>query len=196
LLDFQDLKMNILSFIFVKAPFYVLYVLSYGFTIVTLYSYGIQMPDHVYFMLFWVSFMILLFSFVFYLFYEADQENFAAELKRIFICERRGIFTPFFFIGLFNAANYILVAIANPHVKSIYQVLASILQLPFVIIFNRIVNGEKLMYNRNYPKQIITLLAIFIFYAAGLCLVSYNEFTSHFENFGSYAIYSQLFLFH
>jgi hypothetical protein len=149
------------------------------------------MPDHVYFMLIWVSFWNLLFCYVFYLFYEAaNGAEFVKELRYMFWSQKRYFFTPFFFLGILCGLNYLLVALANPHVQAIYQVIASILQLPFVILFNYIINGEKIYTKHDSALlQIGKIILVFVFFFSGLCLVSYSEFESKFENVGWFICY-------
>jgi len=126
---------DFLDFLFHRLFFYVLYVLTYGFMIVTLYTYGQEAPDHVWFLLLWLTFWTIGFSYILYGFYEIRPPFNVEELKYIFVSQKRSFMTPFFVLGTLSAINYILVAVANPHVESIYQVLASILQLPIVIFF-------------------------------------------------------------
>ena len=101
-----------IDFIFRRLPFYILYVLSYGFMIVTLFIYGQYSPDHVYFLLFWLSFFTMIFSYIFYLFYETHSKNGITkqELKSFFYCDKLGLITPFFILGTLSAMNYIFVA--------------------------------------------------------------------------------------
>jgi len=157
---------------------------------VTLYCYGQSMPDHVYFLLFWLTIFNFLFCYVFYLFYEADEKTFISQLKYCFISQKRSFITPFFVIGILSALNYVLVAVANPHVQAIYQVIASILQLPFVMFFNWLINGETLWSpHLSVPRQLLFLGVILFSYIAGLSLISLSEFKSNFSNIGWFLCY-------
>ena len=184
-----------IDFIFRRLPFYILYVLSYGMMIVTLFIYGQHSPDHVYFLLFWLSIFTMIFSYIFYLFYEIDSEKQGGkltinELKSLFYCSKLGFITPFFLLGTLSSINYIFVAIANPYVPSISQVLASVLQLPIVIIFNKLLNNEIIFdSNKDIKKQILSWFGISIFYIFGIILTSFNEINSHFEHFGYFLLY-------
>jgi len=184
------------DFYFRRFPFYVLYVLSYGYMIVNLYVYGGAagnspvMDDKTYFLLFYLTIMAFAFSWTLHIFFEVDRVT-VAELKYIFWSKKRGPVTPFFVMGTLSAVNYVLVAWANPHVESIYQVLASVLQLPFVVGFNWMLNSEKLWVSKHiYPyRQVFTWIGVFVFYFTGILLVAEKELKTHFDNFGWFLIY-------
>jgi hypothetical protein len=192
----NESSLSSVDFYFRRFPFYVLYVLSYGYMIVNLYVYGGAagqshvMDDKTYFLLFYLTIMTFTFAWILYIFFEVDKLT-LAELKYIFWSEKRGPVTPFFVMGTLSAVNYVLVAWANPHVESIYQVLASVLQLPFVVGFNWILNSEKLWVSKHiYPyRQVITWIGVFSFYFTGILLVAQKELETKFENFGWFLIY-------
>jgi hypothetical protein len=118
----------------------VLYVVSYAFMLVTLRMYGEPgqgMPDHSYFLLFWVGSTSALLGFIMHVLYEVGNQRIGVTREEVvtwFWCAKRGFVTPFFVLGSLAAVNYIAVAIANPYVSSIHQVIASVLQLPFVVV--------------------------------------------------------------
>lgn len=158
------------------------------------------MGDHVFFLLFFISFFNGVLNYIFFVFYETPQKQMengeikeeldGALFKHIFWSKKRGLFTPFFFVGTLSSINYILTSAANPHVRSIYQVLASLLQLPFVMIFNWIFNGESIFNPQaNKMYQILLISGTFIFYFSGLLLISQKEFQSKFENLGWFICY-------
>lgn len=164
--------------------------------IVNLYVYGGAaqhshvMDDKTYFLLFYLTIMTFAFAWVLHIFFEVDRMT-LSDLRYIFWCEKRGLVTPFFVMGTLSAVNYVLVAWANPHVQSIYQVLASVLQLPFVVGFNWVLNSEKLwVSNHIYPyRQVLTWVGVFVFYFTGILLVAEKELKTRFENFGWFIIY-------
>jgi len=184
------------DFYFRRFPFYVLYVLSYGYMIVNLYVYGGAggkspvMDDKTYFLLFYLTIMAFAFAWTLHIFFEVDRLTFT-QLKYMFWSEKRGPLTPFFVMGTLSSVNYVLVAWANPHVQSIYQVLASVLQLPFVVGFNWLLNSEKLWVSEHiYPwRQLLTWVGVFVFYFTGILLVAEKELETRFENFGWFLIY-------
>lgn len=186
--------MSALDFICRKIPFYVLYVASYGYMITSLYIYGQMMGDHVFFLLYWVTIVTFIFTFIFYNFYEMDdnpsKEFTKQHLISIFYCQKRGILTPFFVMGALSSINYILAAAANPHVKSLDQVLASVLQLPVVILFNRWLNNEYLWnYNKPNLNQILMWLGIVIFFLFGVLLTAETSINGQIGHVGWFICY-------
>jgi len=185
-----------MDFCFRRLPFYLLYILSYGFMIVNLYVYGGAagnshvMDDKEYFLVFYLTIMTFSFSWILYIFFEVDRFT-LTEFRYIFWSEKRGPVTPFFVLGTLSSINYILVVWANPYVQSIYQVLASVLQLPFVVGFNWLLNNEKMwVSNHIYPyRQALTWIGVFVFYLVGILLLAEKELKSRFENFGWFIVY-------
>lgn len=192
----EKISLSSVDFYFRRFPFYVLYVLSYGYMIVTLYVYGGAggqspvMDDKTYFLLFYLTIMAFAFSWIMHIFFEVDSLT-STQLKYIFWSQKRGPVTPFFVMGTLSAVNYVLVAWANPYVESIYQVLASVLQLPFVIGFNWMLNSEKLWVSKHiHPwRQALTWVGVFLFYFTGILLVAEKELKTRFENFGWFLVY-------
>lgn len=185
-----------LDFYFRRLPFYILYVLSYGYIIVTLYVCGGAagkshvLDDKAYFIVIYVTLMTFVFAWVVYIFSEVKRFTFS-ELRYMFWCEKRGLVTPFFVMGSLSAVNYVLATWANPHTESIYAVLASVLQLPFVVVFNWLLNSEKLWVSGHiYPyRQILTWVGVFTFYFTGLLLVAQKQLESKFDSIGWFLIY-------
>jgi hypothetical protein len=185
-----------IDFWFRRFPFYNLYVSSFGYMLVNLYVYGgaagqrYVMNDKTYFLLFWLTIITFAFSWILYIFFEVDRLT-LTELKYIFWSLKRGPVTPFFVMGSLSAMNYVLISWANPHVESIYQVVASILQLPFVVGFNWMLNSEKLWVSEHVYlyRHVITWLCVFAFYFAGILVLAQKELEVKFENFGWFLIY-------
>jgi len=183
------------DFYFRRIPFYLLYVLSYCYLTVSLYVCGGAagkshvLDDKAYFMIMYATVMAFLLSWILYIF-SVDRLT-SMELKYIFWCEKRGPVTPFFALGTVSSVNFILAAWANPHTESIYQVLASILQLPFVVGFNRLLNREKLWVPDHVHRyrQKLTWIGVFLFYCTGILLVASKELKTHFEDFGWFLIF-------
>ncbi len=148
-----------------RCPIYALYPLSYGFMIVFLRLYGQMMPDSVWFLLVWLALLTMAFCLVIFWLYEADGMT-VEDYKRVFWSEKRGVLTPFLVLGALSAVNYILVAVANPHVPGLLQVIASCLQLPIVVLANSLINGQAMYNPRESAVQqttawvLITLLFV------------------------------------
>jgi len=195
-LEGSESALRTMDFYFRRLPFYILYVLSYGYMIVNLYVYGGAagnshvMDDKTYFLLFYLTIMTFTFAWTQHIYFEVDKFT-LSEFKYIFWSKKRGMVTPFLILGTLSAINYVLVAWANPYVESIYQVLASVLQLPFVIGFNWLLNSEKLWVSSNVSKyrQLLTWIGVFVFYFTGILLVAQKELQTRFENFGWFLVY-------
>merc|ERR1719334_1076350 len=85
----NESSLSSVDFYFRRFPFYVLYVLSYGYMIVNLYVYGGAggqspvMDDKTYFLLFYLTIMTFAFAWTLHIFFEVDRLT-LTDLKYIF----------------------------------------------------------------------------------------------------------------